>query len=60
MCVGEVGNAISEFCVRHATENVLVNGSAEPLWGHTGLGKRQMDEAQKQNIFRHVQTKKCV
>ena len=52
MCVDKVGNAISKLCARHATKNVLVNGSAEPLLGDTG--------AQKQNIFRHAQTKKCV
>ena len=30
------------------------------LWGHTGMEKRQTDEAQKLNMFRHIQTKKCV
>ena len=30
------------------------------LWEHTGMKKRQMDEAQKRNMFRHIQTKKIV
>ena len=30
------------------------------LLGHAGLEKRQMDEDQKQDIFIHIETKKCV
>ena len=30
------------------------------LGGHTGMEKRQMVEIQKRNMFRHIQTKKCV
>ena len=31
------------------------------LWGHTGMEKREMDEAEERNMFRHIQTKKmCV
>ena len=53
MFVGKVGNAMSN-CVPARRLNLL------SLWGHTELEKRQMDEAQKRNIFRHIQTKNCV
>ena len=59
MVGGEAGNKISKLCAGHATKNVL--GVVPPsLCGHTGMEKRQEEEAQKRNIFRHVQTKKCV
>ena len=54
MYVGKVDNAISKLYAGHATKNVLMNDSNEPVGYTLGLEKRQMDEAQNRNIFRHV------
>ena len=34
MCVGKVGNAISQLCASQAAKNVLVNSSTEPVGEH--------------------------
>ena len=60
MHVGEAGHAISKLCAGQATKNLMADGPAEPSYGHTGMEKRQMDVTQKGNMFRHIQTKKCV
>ena len=49
--MGEAGNVINKSCAGHATKNVLMDGSAELM------EKRQMDEAQKRNMFRRIQNK---
>ena len=55
MCVGEADNAISILCADQITKNILMNGFAEPRY-QMGHMKRET----KRNIFRHIQTKKCV
>ena len=61
MVGGKTGNKISKLCAGQATKNVLEDGSTEPVWAHwAGTEKRQMDEAQKRNLFRHLKTENCV
>ena len=52
MVGGKTGNKISKLYAGQATKNVLEDGMETE--------KRQMDEAQKRNLFRHVKTENCV
>ena len=45
--IGVSSKVLMPLLLGYEGKNVLVSGSAEPVGGHTGLEKRQMDEAQK-------------
>ena len=51
--IGEASNKVGKLCASQATKNVFEEGYTK----HTGMEKRQMNEGQKRNIFRHNQAK---